>query len=112
MAEVIGDMSITLDGYAAGEGQGPGRPLGDIDVGRLHGWMFDHAEENTEEMPANLVVEIAQVVIAPPIVGAQRNAFEIHGFCVTIPAGTLIGVGQSVDGVRIARVLSRACWNS
>lgn len=45
MPKVTADMMITLDDYAAGEGQSLERPFGDIDTDRLEAWRFDHAEE-------------------------------------------------------------------
>jgi dihydrofolate reductase len=52
MPEVTADITITLDGYAAGEGQSRERPFGGLDAERLHGWMFGHADENAEEIKA------------------------------------------------------------
>jgi len=52
MPEVTADMTITLDGYASGEGQSRERPFGDMDPDRLHAWMFDHVDENAEERAA------------------------------------------------------------
>ncbi len=52
MTKVTADMTITLDGYASGEGQSRERPFGDIDPDRLHAWMFDHVDENAEERAA------------------------------------------------------------
>jgi dihydrofolate reductase len=42
---VTADISITLDGYATGEGQSRERPFGDLDADRLHAWQFDHRAE-------------------------------------------------------------------
>jgi dihydrofolate reductase len=52
MPGVTADLTITLDGYAAGEGQSRESPFGDLDPDQLHGWMFDHGEENAEEIAA------------------------------------------------------------
>jgi dihydrofolate reductase len=52
MSEVTADMSVTLDGYASGRGQGREQPFGDLDADRLHSWQFDHIEENAEERAA------------------------------------------------------------
>ncbi len=49
MPDVTADISITLDGYASGEGQSRERLFGDLDAERLHAWQFDHVEENAEE---------------------------------------------------------------
>jgi dihydrofolate reductase len=52
MPKITSDLTITLDGCAAGAGQSREHPFGDMDPDRLHAWMFDHAEENTEEKEA------------------------------------------------------------
>jgi dihydrofolate reductase len=52
MSKVIADITITLDGFASGEGQTRESPFGDLDPERLHGWMFDHADENAAEIEA------------------------------------------------------------
>ena len=52
MPDVTADISITLDGYASGEGQSREHPFGDLDAARLHAWQFDHAAENAEEKAA------------------------------------------------------------
>jgi len=49
MPMVTADISITLDGYASGEGQSRERPFGDLDADRLHAWQFDHRAENEAE---------------------------------------------------------------
>jgi dihydrofolate reductase len=45
-------MSVSLDGYGAGDHQTLEQPLGDIDEGLLHRWMFDTPEENQAEIDA------------------------------------------------------------
>jgi dihydrofolate reductase len=45
-------MSVSLDGYGAGDHQTLEQPLGDIDEGVLHRWMFDTPEENKAEIDA------------------------------------------------------------
>jgi dihydrofolate reductase len=52
VSEVTADMTISLDGFGSGEGQSTERPFGDLDPERLHGWMFEHAEENAVERAA------------------------------------------------------------
>ncbi|MEU1275872.1 dihydrofolate reductase family protein [Streptomyces sp. NPDC005799] len=48
------DLSISVDGYAAGLNQSEERPFGDDGGdgwgGRLHAWMFDTPEENRTEL--------------------------------------------------------------
>jgi dihydrofolate reductase len=45
-------MSVSLDGYGAGDHQTLEQPLGDIDEEPLHRWMFDTPEENQAEIDA------------------------------------------------------------
>ena len=55
MPDVTCDISICLDGYAAGPNQRADAPFGDgvgDDGQRLHAWMFDRAEENAAEIEA------------------------------------------------------------
>lgn len=52
MPDVTADMMITLDGYASGEGQSREQPFGDMNLDSLSGWMFQHREENAEEVAA------------------------------------------------------------
>jgi dihydrofolate reductase len=49
MSEVTADMGVSLDGYGTGVGQSREHPFGDMDEKLLHGWMFDHGDENTAE---------------------------------------------------------------
>lgn len=48
MARVTAFISISADGFGAGENQRLDSPFGDGDVDRLHSWMFDTAEENAD----------------------------------------------------------------
>lgn len=54
MSIVTCDIAISLDGYSAGFNQRPDQPFGDGvgDAELLHSWMFDHADENTDEIAA------------------------------------------------------------
>src|SRR5688500_3675811 len=52
MGIVTADISVTLDGYGAGPNQRREAPFGDLDEGRLHSWMFEHADENAAEVAA------------------------------------------------------------
>ncbi len=52
--KVVCDLTVSLDGYAAGPGQSDERPFGD-DGGdgsgaTLHAWMFEDADENRAEI--------------------------------------------------------------
>jgi dihydrofolate reductase len=53
MPDVTCDISISLDGYAAGPNQRRDAPFGDgvgEDGKRLHAWMFDRPDENAAEI--------------------------------------------------------------
>ncbi|HLT59581.1 MAG TPA: dihydrofolate reductase family protein [Microlunatus sp.] len=54
MGKVTSHQTVTADGFAAGPNQSEDRPFGE-DGGdgwgnTLHGWMFEHADENREEL--------------------------------------------------------------
>ena len=46
---VVCDISISADGYAAGDNQTEERPFGDGDMSMLHAWMFDTPDESKAE---------------------------------------------------------------
>jgi hypothetical protein len=50
MSTVTADIAVSLEGFAAGPNQSEELPFGEGVDGRLHTWMFDHAEENRAEI--------------------------------------------------------------
>ena len=51
MSKVTCHMSTSVDGFVAGPNQSLEKPFGDgVDEDRLHGWMFQAAEENAAEI--------------------------------------------------------------
>ena len=50
MTNVVCDISVSADGYSAGDNQTEERPFGDGDSSLLHAWMFDTPEENGAEL--------------------------------------------------------------
>jgi dihydrofolate reductase len=56
MSTVTADISVSLDGFAAGPNQSEARPFGDGVGERLHKrlntWMFEHGDENRAEVDA------------------------------------------------------------
>jgi dihydrofolate reductase len=52
MSKVVCDISISADGYSAGDNQTEERPFCDADESILHAWMFDMPEENRAELEA------------------------------------------------------------
>ena len=52
MSKIVCNISISADGFSAGNNQREERPFGDADESLLHGWMFDTPEENQAELDA------------------------------------------------------------
>ena len=50
MSKVTCDISISLDGFAAGPNQSLDHPLGEGAEDRLHQWMFEESEANAAEL--------------------------------------------------------------
>ena len=50
MSKVTCDISISLDGFAAGPNQSLDNPLGEGAEDRLHQWMFEESEANAAEL--------------------------------------------------------------
>jgi dihydrofolate reductase len=50
MSKVTCDISISLDGFAAGPNQSLDNPLGEGAETRLHQWMFEESEANAAEL--------------------------------------------------------------
>ena len=46
MSKIVCDISISADGFSAGNNQTEEHPFGDADESMLHAWMFDTPEEN------------------------------------------------------------------
>lgn len=80
MPAVTADMMITLDGYAAGEGQSLERPFGDFDTDRLEAWRSEHAEENAEELAA--ITTAGAYIMGRNMFGPDRGEWDLdwHGW--------------------------------
>jgi len=52
MSKIVCNISISADGFSAGNNQSEERPFGDADESLLHGWMFGTPEENQAELDA------------------------------------------------------------
>ncbi|MCY1137076.1 dihydrofolate reductase family protein [Actinoplanes sp. Pm04-4] len=50
MPYVTADLSVSVDGYAAGVNQALEKPFGDGPVDELHKWMFETPDENAAEL--------------------------------------------------------------
>lgn len=71
---VVATMSIALDGYGAGPHQSEEQPLGEIAEGALHGWMFDAADENGEEIAA--ITDAGAYVMGRNVFGPVRGEWS------------------------------------
>lgn len=80
MPEVTANMMVTLDGYAAGEGQSRERPFGDIDTDRLEAWRSEGAEENAEELAA--ITTAGAYIMGRNMFGPDRGEWDLdwHGW--------------------------------
>ncbi|MCB0869358.1 MAG: dihydrofolate reductase family protein [Solirubrobacterales bacterium] len=76
MPEVTADMTITLDGYASGRGQSREKPFGDMDTDRLHGWMFDHRDENRVE--AEAITEAGAYIMGRKMFSAEEGEWDLE----------------------------------
>lgn len=75
MSRVTADMMVTLDGYAAGQGQSLERPFGDLDTGRLEAWRFEYAEENAEEIAA--IATAGAYIMGRNMFGPDRGEWDL-----------------------------------
>jgi dihydrofolate reductase len=75
MPRVTADMTITLDGYASGEGQSRERPFGDMDPERLHAWQFDHVDENAEERAA--ITKAGAHLMGRKMFGSEEGEWDL-----------------------------------
>lgn len=81
--KVIADISMSLDGYVAGEGAGVGRGLGDAP--EVHAWVTDQDEVDTE------ILETATAATGAVIMG--RGLFDV----VNAPDGWNTEMGYGAD---------------
>ena len=75
MSKVIANLTITLDGCAAGEEQSAEQPFGTIGAERLHAWMFDHRDESSEEIAA--VDAAGAYVMGRNMFGPDRGEWDL-----------------------------------
>ncbi|MEU3293643.1 dihydrofolate reductase family protein [Streptomyces longwoodensis] len=76
--KVTCDLSVSVDGYAAGPHQSEERPFGDDGGdgwgGRLHGWMFERREENRAEVER--ATGAAAYIMGRNMFGPVRGAWD------------------------------------
>jgi dihydrofolate reductase len=78
MSKVTSDMSISVDGFAAGTNQRLDAPFGDgvgDDGQRLHRWMFERAEENAAEIEA--ITAAGAYIMGRNMFGPGRGEWDL-----------------------------------
>jgi dihydrofolate reductase len=76
MSKVVCDISVSVDGYAAGPNQTLEKPLGDGPVDDLHAWMFTTPEENEAEVSA--IVAAGAFVMGRNMFGPGRGEWDLN----------------------------------
>ena len=74
MGNVTADISVTLDGYAAGPNQRLEKPFGDFDEERVHAWMFQHVEDHQPEREA--IVQAGAYIMGRNMFTPGRGAWD------------------------------------
>jgi dihydrofolate reductase len=67
---------VSLDGYAAGPNQSAELPFGEGVDGRLHTWMFDHAEDNRDEIDG--IVNAGADIMGRNMFGPGRGEWDLE----------------------------------
>ena len=76
MSRVVCDISISVDGYAAGLGQTLEKPFGDGAVEEhLHAWMFDTPEESPDELAA--ITAAGAFIMGRNMFGPGRGEWDL-----------------------------------
>ena len=75
MATVTADIAVSLDGFAAGPNQSADLPFGEGVDGRLHTWMFDHAEQNRDEIAA--ITSAGAYIMGRNMFGPGRGEWDL-----------------------------------
>jgi dihydrofolate reductase len=76
MGSVVSDVSISMDGYAAGPDQTRDNPFGTIEHNRLHDWMFETPEENQPEVSA--IVDAGAFIMGRNMFGPDRGGWDLE----------------------------------
>jgi len=74
MSKIVCNISISADGFSAGNNQSEERPFGDADESLLHGWMFGTPEENQAELDA--MVDAKAFVMGRNMFGPIRGEWS------------------------------------
>lgn len=74
MTQVVCDISVSADGYAAGPGQTRELPFGIIEHNRLHDWMFEAQAENQAEVDA--ITNAGAFIMGRNMFGPDRGEWD------------------------------------
>jgi dihydrofolate reductase len=75
VSEVVCDISVSADGYAAGPGQTLEQPFGTIEHNRLHDWMFETPSENRSEVRA--ITDAGAFIMGRNMFGPDRGEWDL-----------------------------------
>ena len=74
MGFVYTDIAVSADGFAAGPRQSEASPLGEIDEGALHAWMFEGYEDNRAEVDG--IVDSGATIMGRNMFGPVRGEWN------------------------------------
>lgn len=75
MTQVVCDISVSADGFAAGPGQTLEQPFGTIEHNQLHDWMFQFGAENKAEVDA--ITDAGAFIMGRNMFGPDRGAWDL-----------------------------------
>jgi dihydrofolate reductase len=75
MSLVVCDISVSMDGYAAGTGQTRELPFGTIAHDHLHDWMFERRDENEAEVAA--ILDSGAFIMGRNMFGPDRGEWDL-----------------------------------
>jgi dihydrofolate reductase len=71
---VYSDIAVSADGFAAGPRQSEASPMGEIEEGALHAWMFEGYEDNRAEVDA--IVDSGATIMGRNMFGPVRGEWD------------------------------------
>jgi len=75
MGTVTADISLSIDGYSTGPNQREEAPFGDgVAEDVLHAWMFEHGDQNTQEVAA--ILEAGAYIMGRNMFGPVRGDWD------------------------------------
>ncbi|GIE33678.1 DNA-binding protein [Actinoplanes italicus] len=75
MAFVFASLSVSVDGFVAGDNLTAERPFGDAPADQLHRWMFETPEENSAEIDA--IVDADAFIMGRNMFGPIRGQWDM-----------------------------------